>query len=164
MTQKDLKVTISYDELTAQFEGQPADVYEQVVRFLEKVLPAYRLSSMIQRSASVTELMERLKGLIAYSEGEGIYLTKPFHTLATPDAILLLLTIRHLESALGLKEMKAVTPKEMMAMLGRPMKTVSGRLSELVRKGYVKRLGRAGYSLTGLGLSYVLDTFSAEKG
>lgn len=164
MTQQNLKVGISYGELKAEFEGSPSEVYEQVLKFLEKTIPAYGLASRISRSVGVSDVMERMRDLIAYSEGEGLYLTKPLHSFSTSDAILLILTVTHLESALGLREGDSATASEIASKLGRPMKTVSGRLSELVRRGYVRRLGRGGYSLSRLGLAYVVEAYSTVRG
>ena len=160
MSSGNLKVTISYGELRAEFEGSPEEVYLQVVRFLEKTIPSYSLASRIQRSKGVGETLERLKHIIAYSEGEGIYPSKPLQSFPTSEAILLMLASRYLEYSLGLRDGESATASEIVSVVGRPMKTVSGRLSELVRGGYIKRLERGGYSITGLGLSHLIEIYS----
>ncbi|GBC68684.1 hypothetical protein HRbin01_00368 [archaeon HR01] len=160
MSGKSLRVTIDYDGLKVDFEGPPGDVYIQTVRFLEKVLPAYSLASRIAKAGGVAELIEKLGDAIAYQEGEGVYPRKPYTSYPAPEAVLLFLGLRYIEAALGLRENGAALISEIVSTLGRPEKTISGRLSELVRKGYVRRLDRSSYIITGLGLSHLVETHS----
>ncbi len=160
MSSNNLKVTIVYGELKVEFEGSPEDVYLQVVRFLEKSIPTYSLANKIHRSRDIAGTLEKLKDLISYSEGEGIYPVKPLQSFPTSEAILLMLAIRYLEHALGLREGDSASAGVIVSVVGRPMKTISGRLSELVRKGYIKRLERGDYAITVSGLSYLLDSYS----
>jgi len=145
-------VSIEYGDLRAEFEGSPAEVYASVVRFLEKSIPTYSLASRITYSVDLQTLLEQLSNIIAYNEQEGVFFLKPINTLPAADAILLFLAKRYIEHSLGLRDSPTASSSEIQAAIGKPDKTVSGRLSELLQKGYVRRLDRGDYMITVLAL------------
>lgn len=157
-----LKVSISYGELRAEFEGEPGDVYMQVVRFLEKSLPAFSLAKRIQAAVGVDEILEKLSDRLAYSPGEGVFVKAQLPSLPASTAILLYAASKHLSHLLGHAPSPEFNGSELSSVLGKPEKTISGRLSELVQRGYLKRVGRGGYSITSLGLNSLVE--SAETG
>ncbi|MEM2224797.1 MAG: hypothetical protein QXU87_02025 [Candidatus Caldarchaeum sp.] len=156
-----LKVVISYGDLKAEFEGAPDEVYVSVVRFLEKTVPAFSLASRLQKSVSVKELLEKLGDKLAYTEGEGIVLKIPLSTLPTSNAILLYAGARYLNHLLGLAEKPELSSSELADVVAKPEKTISGRLTELVQKNLLKRVGRGGYVITALGLSHLAESSAA---
>ncbi|MCS7110319.1 MAG: hypothetical protein NZ956_02475 [Candidatus Caldarchaeum sp.] len=153
-----LKVSISYGELKADFEGEPADVYRNVVAFLEKTIPSFSLASKLNTAAGVDEILEKIKNFVAYDTSSGLYFKTDLSKLPTSTAILLFGVLKHLNHLLGHGQGPDFLSAEVSAVLGRPDKTVSGRLAELVKKGQLKRLGRGGYSITSAGLSHVVES------
>lgn len=156
-----LKVSITFGELKAEFEGEPGDVYTQVVRFLEKTIPTYSLARRIQVTVGVEEILEKLADKLAHSPGEGIFVRASLSSLPASTAILLFAAAKHLSHLLGYAPSPEFGGSELSSVLGKPEKTVSGRLSELVQKGFLKRVGRGGYAITSLGLTSLAESSGA---
>ncbi|HIQ29885.1 MAG TPA: hypothetical protein EYH45_04905 [Candidatus Caldiarchaeum subterraneum] len=157
MTSTRLKVNIEYGDLRAEFEGDPSEVYASVIRFLEKAIPTYSLASRIAYSTDLQTLLEQLSDIIAYNQREGVLFLKPINALPAADAILLFLAKRYIEHALGLRDSPTASFSEIQSAIGKPDKTVSGRLSELLQKGYVRRLDRGDYTITTLALKMLTE-------
>ncbi|MEM2237588.1 MAG: hypothetical protein QXR26_02775 [Candidatus Caldarchaeum sp.] len=153
-----LRVTIAYGELKAEFEGAPEEVYLNVVRFLEKSIPAYSLAARLQKSVGVEELLEKLRDKLVYIQGEGVVVKTPLSNLPTSNAILLYASARYLSHLLGFVEKPECTSSEFADVMAKPEKTISGRLTELVQKNFLKRVGRGGYVITVLGLNYLAES------
>ena len=160
MAEDKLRVSISYKDLRAEFEGNPAEVYASVIRFLEKNIPSYSLASRITYSTDLQELLDRLSSLISYNPDEGVFFLKPLSSLPTADAVILFLAKRYIEHALGLKDSPTAAASEIQAAIGKPEKTISGRLSELLQKGLIRRLDRGDYTITVLGLKSLVELHS----
>jgi len=152
-----LRVSISYKDIKADFEGSAGEVYVGVVRFLEKTIPAYSLASRITYSTDLQELLEKLSHLIGYNQNEGVIILKPLQSLPSADAILLFLAKRYIEHGLGLVDSPTASASEIYPALGKPSKTTSGRLSELLQKGLARRLDRGDYTITSLGLRTLVE-------
>ncbi len=155
-----LKVTITYGELRAEFEGEPAEVYLNVVKFLEKSIPTYSLAAKLLTSMDVGEMLEKLKDSLGYAPDEGIFVKKPLSSLPTSNAILLYSAARYFSHVLGLSDRPECLSSELAEALNKPEKTVSGRLTELVQRNYLKRVGRGGYVITRLGLNHLVESSS----
>ena len=160
----ELKVTIRYGDVEAEFSGAPGDVYRQVVSFLEKVIPAYSLARKISYSMGLQEILEQLSGLLAYEEGEGLFFTQSLGEFPVSDAVLLLALRSHLEHGLGRRESPTVNLSELSRVLTKSEKTVSGRLTELVQRGMLRRLDRGDYTITQLGIRHVLEKYGQGEG
>jgi len=158
-----LKVSISYKDLRADFEGSPAEVYAGVISFLEKTIPAYSLASRISYSIDLQELLERLSGVIGYNAEEGVFFLKSLNSLPVTEAVTLFLTKRYIEHALGLKDSPTASASEISAALGKSEKTTSGRLSELLQKGFIRRLDRGDYTITTLALKSFVESQSKTE-
>ncbi len=157
-----LKVTITYGELRAEFEGEPAEVYSNVIKFLEKSIPAYSLAAKLLTSIDVKEMLEKLKDSLGYTPEEGIFVKKPLSSLPTSDAILLYSAARYFSHLLGLSSRPpACSSSEFAEAFNKPEKTISGRLTELVQRNFLKRVGRGEYVITHLGLNYLVESSSS---
>lgn len=155
-----LKVSIVYGDLKADFEGDPEQVYKDVVRFLEKTIPAYSLASKLSSVTGIDEALEKLKNWLGYDTSSGLFLKADLSKLPTSSAILLFGALKHFNQILGHASGSEFLSSEVADVLGRPEKTVSGRLTELVKKGLLRRVGRGGYCITPSGLSYLVESSS----
>lgn len=152
-----MKVSIQYKDVRADFEGKPDDVYRSIVSFMEKVIPSYSLASRISYSVDIQELIEKLRDYLAYNQTEGIFLLKPLSTLSVSEAIMLLCIKRYLEHGLGLTDSPSINASELVKSIAKSEKTISGKLSLLLRKGYIRRLDRGDYVITMLGIKEFVE-------
>lgn len=152
-----MKVSIQYKDVKADFEGKPGDVYKSIISFMEKVIPSYSLASRISYSIDIQELIEKLKDYVAYNQAEGIFLLKPLNNLSVSEAIMLLCIKRYLEHGLGLTDSPSINASELAKNIAKSEKTISGKLSLLLRKGYIRRLDRGDYVITMLGIKEFME-------
>ncbi|MEM1991735.1 MAG: hypothetical protein QXY58_00700 [Nitrososphaerota archaeon] len=157
MNEDVMKVSIQYKDVRADFEGKPDDVYKSIISFMEKVIPSYSLASRISYSVDIQELIEKLRNYLAYNQAEGIFLLKPLNTLSVSEAIMLLCIKRYLEHGLGLAESPSINASELAKSIAKSEKTISGKLSLLLRKGYIRRLDRGDYVITMLGIKEFIE-------
>ncbi len=160
----ELRVSIKYGEMEAEFSGEPVEVYHQVVRFLEQVIPQYSLARKLARSVGLSEILEGLGWLMGHDEREGIFFTEPLSDKPVQDAILLYALKNYVEHELGRREAPSTTLSELSHTLSKGEKTVSGRLSELVQKGLLRRLDRGGYVITQAGIRYIVEKYRRQLG
>ncbi|MCS7135636.1 MAG: hypothetical protein RMJ14_02640 [Nitrososphaerota archaeon] len=152
-----MRVSVQYKDVRADFEGRPDDVYRSIVSFMEKAIPSYSLASRITYSVSIQELIEKLKEYLAYNQSEGIFLLKPLNTLSVSEAIMLLCIKRHIEHGLGMVESPSINASELAKTIVKSEKTISGKLSILLQKGYLRRLDRGDYVITTLGIKEFVE-------
>ncbi|MEM4546373.1 MAG: hypothetical protein QW328_06415 [Nitrososphaerota archaeon] len=157
MNEDIMKVSIQYKDVRADFEGKPDDIYKSIISFIEKVIPSYSLASRISYSVDIQELIEKLRNYLAYNQAEGIFLLKPLNTLSVSEAIMLLCIKRYLEHGLGLAESPSINASELAKSIAKSEKTISGKLSLLLRKGYIRRLDRGDYVITMLGIKEFIE-------
>ncbi|MEM4636820.1 MAG: hypothetical protein QXE44_04960, partial [Nitrososphaerota archaeon] len=132
MLENEMKVTIRYRDIEAQFAGEPREVYMQVVKFMEKVIPTYTLASKIILEIGLEEIFEKLSDSIAYNSEEGIIFLKNLVDLPSQDAILFFALKNHIEHKIGRREDPAISIVDLSKNLQKKEKTISGRLSELI--------------------------------
>ncbi|MEM1937055.1 MAG: hypothetical protein QXH14_02655 [Candidatus Caldarchaeum sp.] len=156
-----LRVSIAYGELKAEFEGEPEDVYVQVVRFLERSIPGFVLASKLNALPGAEELLTKLGDVLAYTTDDGVFVKKSLADMPTSSALLLYAASRYVNNLLGFSDRQECSSSELAGALAKPEKTVSGRLTELVQRGFLKRVGRGGYVITPQGLAYLVESFAS---
>lgn len=160
MEEERMKVSIQYKDLKVEFDGKPDEVYRNIISFMEKAIPTYSLISKLQLSIGLQDMIEKLKDRLAYVQGEGIVIMKPLASMSTSDAIMLYCTKRYLEHTLGLSESPSVTASELSKAIAKSEKTISGELTRLLQKGYIRRLDRGEYVITMLGIKDFIESKS----
>lgn len=159
----ELKVKVIYKEHTAEFSGSPKDVYRAVLSYISNLIPTLSIAEKIAYSVDIQELVEKLSGVLAYSKDEGLFFLRPLSDMSDVEAISLYLIKRYVEHSLGFKDSPSVSMSEMTRELNKSEKTVSARLSEMVKKGFVRRLDRGDYTLTTLGIKELAERFVKAK-
>lgn len=162
MNSQELKVSIRYGEVEAEFSGEPGEVYRQVIAFMEKIIPAYSLARRISYNVGLQETLESLSEFMAYNEEEGLFFVQDLSQLPSSDAILLLALRNHLEHSLGRKESPTINLTELAKSLQKGEKTISGRLSELIQRGMLRRLDRGDYTITIRGIKHILERYGKK--
>lgn len=164
MSEEELRVTIRYGDLEAEFSGSPESVYRQIVSFMEKTLPTFSLAKRIAFSMDLNDLLEKFSNIFAYDEQEGLFFKQSLNELkSVSDAILFLALRRHLEYKLGRVENPAISSAELEASLSAKKKTILNNLTKLVQAELLKRLDRGDYAITPLGIKYLADKFASQE-
>jgi len=159
-SEKQLKVTIRYGDIEAEFSGSPEVVYQQVISFMEKTIPEYSLARRIALSLDVRDLIEAFSHMLAYNEEQGIFLTRSLSELeSVSDAILFAALKRYIEYKLGRSESSSITSAELESALPAKKKTILNNLTRLVQSDLLKRLDRGDYVITPLGIKYLMDKY-----
>jgi len=160
-SEEELKVTIRYGDLEAEFSGSPEAVYREIVSFMEKTLPTYSLAKKIAFSMDLKDLLDSFSHMIAYNDEQGIFFTTSLSELkSVSDAILFMALRKYLEYKLGRIENSSITSAELESGLSAKKKTILNNLTKLVQAELLKRLDRGDYTITPLGIKYLVDKYA----
>ncbi len=151
-----MRLSLQYGELKAEFEGTPEEVMTLLIRFIEQQLPSISIARRITLTVDLESLIDAVETYIGYSKEDGFFLKPGFQQLPSSDQILLLLAKRHLENIWGITQTPTMNAREIADKLGLKEGTSSSRLTELLRKGMVRRLERGDYAITTLGLQELM--------
>lgn len=163
MSEEQVKVEISYGELRAAFTGNPDEIYEAVSRFLAQNLPQVEIAKKITLRYELKDLIESFGDYVKITdEGPRVL---PSERLSLKQRIALQLVAVKIAYLLGRAKGEGLSLQELGLTLGVATKSISSRLSELVKAGNVQRTTEdAGttYSITTLGIKWLLDTFAGK--
>lgn len=157
-----MRLSLQYGDLKADFEGTPEEVTKFLIRFLEQNIPTYSIARKITLTVDIESLIDAIETYIGYSKEDGFFLKPGFQQLPSSDQILLLLAKRHLENIWGIAQAPTMSMREISEKLGLKEGTSSSRLTELIRKGMVRRLERGDYTITTLGLQELMKLKKQE--
>ncbi|MFQ6080616.1 MAG: hypothetical protein ACE5OW_02975 [Candidatus Bathyarchaeia archaeon] len=152
-----LKVTIKYGSLESTCEGSADEVLKFVFRFIKDVYPNYAIVSGLTLTVDLENLLKRLKDVIAFlPKGQPIIL-KPTRDLTDSDLILTYLVAAYAGNQIGLAEKDYLSMADLLDRTGKRAGTVAGRLSELVGRLCVERVGRGEYRVTAYGVKEFME-------
>jgi hypothetical protein len=146
-----LEVTIKYGTLEKKITGQPDQVAQEVLAFLNTVIPELELASHLSLSVDINELAKACEGVLAVTP-EGVVVTAPVDVLADRELLLLHLAKARIAQMLGKADKDLVQSADLIAATKKTAGTVAGRLSELCGEGLAERRGKGEYRATTLGL------------
>lgn len=146
-----LEVTIRYGNLEKAITGSPEQVAQDVLAFLNNVIPQLELASRLTLSVEISTLAKACEGILAVTP-EGVVVTVPVDTLADRELLLLHLAKARIAHLLGKSEKDLVQSAELMTATKKSAGTVAGRLSELCGESLAERKGKGEYRATTLGL------------
>jgi len=146
-----LEVIIRYGTLEKKITGQPEQVAQEVLSFLNETIPEFELASHLSLSIDVKELAEACKDVLAVTP-EGVVVTVPVDMLADRELLLLHLAKARIAQMLGRSEKDFVQSADLIAATKKTAGTVAGRLSELCGEGLAERQGKGEYRATTLGM------------
>ncbi|MEM0381927.1 MAG: hypothetical protein QW059_01070 [Nitrososphaerota archaeon] len=166
MSGERLRVQLQLGDLKAEAEGSVEEVLRFVSSFIGQHLPAYGLARRLATGPDLINIMDALQMFIGHSEGEGLYIKPAARDLPIPQQILLYLAKRKLENLMALSQKGSVDVSELAEALGLNNKTLTARLTELVRGGLAQRVERGEYQATMAGIEELLNrlkTTAREK-
>jgi len=168
-----VNVTISIGDIRVQFNGSADSVISSVISFLTKQIPALDLANRISLNYTITELIQSYSDIIKITpEGpriipilDGVELRK----LSDKQIVALQLVASRIAKGLGKIEDDRLHMSYLQSATGLKSKSISSRLSELVKVGYVQRdVVRDGgelpaYRITTAGISWLNSMLAKRK-
>ena len=162
-----LEVIIKYGTLEKKITGQPNQVAQEVLSFLNKAIPQLELASHLSLSVDVNELAKACEGILAVTP-EGVVVTVPIDQLADRELLLLHLAKARIAQMLGKSDKDLVQSADLIVATKKSAGTVAGRLSELCGESLAERKGKGEYRVTTLGLhlfrEQVLPKLKSSRG
>lgn len=167
-----VNVTISIGDIRVQFNGSADSVISSVISFLTKQIPALDLANRISLDYTISELIQSFSDIIKITpEGpriipllDGVELRK----FSDKQIVALQLVASRIAKGLGKIEDDKLRMSDLQSATGLKSKSISSRLSELVKVGYVQRdVVRDGselpaYRITTAGISW-LNSMRAKR-
>lgn len=133
-----LHVVVTYGDLKTEFSGTPEAVLFSLTNFLSKQIPGLDLASKIAVSYSVTELINLFADVVRMTP-EGPRVWKGEQKLSDKDVVALQLVATRIGKETGRSSTSGLTLSELEAATGINAKSISSRLSELYKPGFVER-------------------------
>jgi len=146
-----LEVTLRYGSMEKRITGPPEQVAQEVLAFLNSVIPRFELASRLALSADINTLAKACEGILAVTP-EGVVVTVPVEVLADRELLLLHLAKARIAHLLGKSDKDLVQSADLIAATKKSAGTVAGRLSELCGESLAERKGKGEYRATTLGL------------
>jgi DNA-binding MarR family transcriptional regulator len=180
MTSKDFKkpetinVSVQFGDIKVQYSGEPENVASSVMNFLTKNIPEISLARKISLNYSISELIDLYSSIIKITpEGpkilpdDGEIQNKKF---SDKEIVMLFLLGIKIAFELGKIPDKSSPIADIQASTNLNPKSISSRLSELVKAGYVYRsvnkenpLELVVYVITTSGISWLNNTITKKK-
>jgi len=154
-----IKVDIKYRDLEVSLEGEVDEVYRQVIKWFNKILPAIDIAEKLILDIDFERLASKLEKYINISRDGEIVLKPLSDKFSLHNKLLLILAMFKLLEFIG-KRPSSVTLSELSHLLNASAKTISSRLSELKSMGYIERIREnknVKYKISLRGLLYIED-------
>lgn len=133
-----LRITISYRDVTTEFSGSPESVLISINKFISKEIPNFDLASKITVNYSVKELIDKFADYIKITpEGPRVWISNS--RLSDKDTVCLQLITSKIGYLTGKLESDSMTLQEIINSTNIKPKSISSRLSEVSKVGYVER-------------------------
>ncbi len=163
MSEDQVKVDIEYGSLKATFTGDANSIYETVNRFLAKNLPELELAKKIHLKYDSKDLIDNFSDFIRITEeGPRVIFGE---SLSLKHKIAMQLVATKLSYLLSSAQNSGLSIQEISSDLGVSSKSVSSRLSELVKEGHVERISNEKgnlYMITTTGIMWLMDSIKQK--
>jgi DNA-binding MarR family transcriptional regulator len=167
-----VNITISIGDIRVQFNGSADSVITFVISFLTKQIPTLELANRISLNYTIAELIQSYSDIIKITpEGPRIFpiLDGVELKLSDKQIVALQLVASRIAKGLGKGEDDKLRMSDLQTATGLKSKSISSRLSELVKVGYVQRdIVRNGgelpaYRITTSGISWLNSILAKRK-
>lgn len=161
----DLRVSIMLAGTTVEFKGNPESVLYSVVEYLSRTIPSIDLAKKILVNYSVADLIKTFGDYVRITpEGPRVWESDRKHS--DKEVVLLQLVATRIAHQTGKASMDALTLAEIQASTGVNPKSISSRLSEVLKVGYVERTNAdsgARYRITTAGINWLSGAISKKS-
>lgn len=167
-----VNVIISIGDIRVQFNGSAESVITSVISFLTKQIPTLELANRISLNYSIADLIQSYSDIIKITpEGPRIVPILDGVELKFSDKqiVSLQLIASRIAKGIGKAADDGLRMSELQSATGLKSKSISSRLSELVKMGYVQRIVfRNGgeipvYRITTTGISWLNSMITKRK-
>ena len=138
-----VSVSISIADINVEFSGSPETVLTSVIGFITKQVPYIDLARKISLNYSVTELIDLFSNFIKITPEGPRVISEPQETgnkkLSDKEVVALNLVATKIAKDLGKLSYEGLHLSEIQAATALKPKSISSRLSELVKIGHVMR-------------------------
>jgi DNA-binding HxlR family transcriptional regulator len=167
---ENVNVSITIGDIKVQFNGSAQSVMISVINFLTKQVPTIDLAKKISLNYAATELIETYSNLIKITpEGPRVIpaldVEPGMKKLSDKETVALQLIASKIAKDIGKISDDAMQASKIQSAMAINSKSVSSRLSELVKAGYVARDNTKDgstvvYRITTLGIHWLGSTLS----
>jgi len=157
-----VSVTITLGDLRVEFLGRADVVAAQVDEFLHKQIPTIDLAKRLYLSYSTKDLVEKFEGVIKITP-EGPRVWFEVGKLSDKEKVALQLVAARIGYQTARSPSDALLVSEIQQSTNLNPKSVSSRLSELVKGGLVERVQTdqgVKYRITTQGISWLIEMLS----
>jgi DNA-binding HxlR family transcriptional regulator len=167
---ENVNVSITIGDIKVQFNGSAQSVMTSVINFLTKQVPTIDLAKKISLNYAATELIETYSNLIKITpEGPRVIpaldVEPGMKKLSDKETVALQLIASKIAKDIGKISDDAMQASKIQSAMAINSKSVSSRLSELVKAGYVARDNTKDdsavvYRITTLGIHWLGSTLA----
>jgi predicted transcriptional regulator len=139
MSSDSVNVTVTVGDVKVQFSGSAETVMASVMSFLSKQVPSMDLAKKISLNYSAQELIEAYSHLIKITPEGPRVIPDSDARLSDKDMVALQLIAARIAKDLGKLQDDAMQVSEMHAATALNPKSISSRISEMVKAGHIAR-------------------------
>jgi len=161
---ENVNVIVAVGDVKVQFSGSAESVMASVMSFLSKQVPTMDLAKKISLNYAAQELVEAYSHLIKITpEGPRVIPASDVR-LSDKDTVALQLVAARIAKDLGRVQDDAMQVAEMHAATALNPKSISSRISEMVKAGYVARDEKepGKYRITTAGIHWLNSTIAIK--
>ncbi len=152
-----VSVTVSYKDVKVVFTGEPLQVLSSTTSFLSKEIPSLDLAHKISLNYSVSEMIEFFSdNVLITPEGPRVWYENG--GLSDKLVIGLQLVASKIASILGKAPSPYLSLQEIENLTSLKAKSISSRISEMSKLGYIEKEQRdhtIAYGLTTIGVKWL---------
>ena len=160
-----LSIIINYNQIKFEFEGNPNEVAIATTNFLLKNVPEIDLAHKISVNFSAKDLIDRFHKVIKITpEGPRVWTGEI--KMSDKDIVALQLVAVKIGFETGNNSSDNTTIQEIQSVTGLKTKSLSSRISELLKSGYVLREKNddgAKYKITTQGIDWLYQNLSKKN-
>ncbi|MDP9290699.1 MAG: hypothetical protein M3P08_21225 [Thermoproteota archaeon] len=172
-TEANVSVMITMGDVVVKFKGSPDSVIASMITFVKKHIPTLDLAQEILLSYSVSDIMHACSGLIKITpEGPRVVLQydkNGIKRFSDKEIIGLHLVAARIVKDQEDLQQEGMQVSEIQLVTELNPKSISSRLSEMIKGGYVKKENRLDetesviYRITTVGIHWLTSTITQKK-
>jgi len=162
--ESNVSVTVTVGEVKVQFSGTADSVMASVMNFLSKQVPAMDLGKKISLVYTTPELIETYSKFIKITQEGPRVIPDSDVSLSDKDMVALQLVAMRIAKDLGKVQDDAMQVADIHATTALNPKSISSRISEMVKAGHVSRDEKetGKYRITTAGIHWLNSTIAKK--